>query len=61
MKKETHKEIGKYFLDISKILIALALVPPMLKNEPISFLAVGLILVLIGIGIVFTNKGAKDE
>ena len=61
MKKETLKELGKYFLDISKILLALTLIAPFMKNGNISVIAIFLILVLFGVGVILTNKGAKDE
>lgn len=61
MKKETLKELGKYFLDISKILIALILVTPLMKDNEISSLAIGFIFSLFIIGVFLTNKGVKDE
>lgn len=61
MKKETLKELGKYFLDISKILLALVLITPFMKDGKISFIGIFLTLVLSGIGVYLTNKGAKDE
>ncbi len=61
MKKETLKEIGKYLLDISKILIALALITPVLKDNSISYVAIALVMILSLIGFYFTNKGALDE
>jgi len=61
MKKETLKEIGKYLLDISKILIALALITPVLKDNNISYVAIVLVMILSLIGFYFTNKGAVDE
>jgi len=61
MKKETLKELGKYFLDISKILLALTLIAPFMKQGDISIVAVLLVLVLFAVGVTLTNKGAKDE
>ena len=61
MKKETIKEIGKYFLDISKILIALTLISPIMKDANFSFGAIFVVVILWGVGIYLTNKGAKDE
>ncbi len=61
LKKETFKEIGKYLLDISKILIALTLVGPLVKGEAASFVAILLTAVLAVIGIYLTDKGVKDE
>ena len=61
VKKETLKEIGKYFLDISKILIALTLISPMMKNNSFSFGAIFVVIILWGVGIYLTDKGSKDE
>ena len=61
MKKETLKELGKYFLDISKILLALTLIAPFMKQGDISIVAVLLVLVLFAVGVTLTNKGAKNE
>jgi hypothetical protein len=60
MKKETLKELGKYFLDISKILIALTLISPIMKDVSFSFGAILVVVVLWGVGIYLTNKGAKE-
>jgi len=60
MKRETLKELGKYFLDISKILIALTLISPIMKDTSFSFGAILVILVLWGVGMYLTNKGAKE-
>ena len=61
MEKETIKEIGRYFLDISKILIGLALVTPFIKDENVSFLAIFVTLGTASLGVYFTNKGATHE
>jgi len=61
MKKETLKEIGKYFLDISKILIALTLIAPLMKKGDYSIIAILIVVILMGLGMYLTNKGAKDE
>ncbi|RLA62448.1 MAG: hypothetical protein DRQ78_08045 [Epsilonproteobacteria bacterium] len=60
MKKETLKELGKYFLDISKILIALTLISPIMKDASFSFGAISVIIILWGVGMYLTNKGAKE-
>lgn len=61
MEKETIKEIGKYFLDISKIFMGLVLIAPFVKTESISIPAIGVTTMLAILGIYFTNKGVKDE
>ena len=61
MKKETIKELGKYLLDSSKILLALAMITPFLKEESISYFMLTLFLILLFAGLYFTNKGAKED
>jgi hypothetical protein len=61
IKKETVKELGKYFLDISKILLALTLIAPFMKNGMISIVAVLATLILFAIGINLTNRGVQNE
>jgi len=61
MKKETFKELGKYGLDISKILLALAIITPLIKDENVSFIVIVLFAVLFVSGTYLTNKGAKNE
>lgn len=61
MKKETLKEIGKYHLDISKILAGLAIVAPMIKDESVSLYVFPFVGGVVVIGFIFINKGAKDE
>ena len=61
VKKETFKEFGKYLFDIAKILIAIAVVTPIAKDEPFS-IWIGLAVVVFTIaGVLTINKGAKDE
>lgn len=61
MKKETQKELGKYLLDVSKILVALALITPLLKDESVSLISVALFTILLIAGTYLTNKGAKED
>ncbi len=61
IKRGTIKELGKYFLDISKILIGLTLITPLMKDMNLSFFAIFLVLMLFTIGTYLTNKGEKDE
>jgi len=60
MKKETFKEMGKYLLDISKILLALAMITPLMKDEGIPFIVIVLFILLVVTGTYLTNKGVKD-
>lgn len=61
MKKETIKELGKYLLDISKILIALTLITPLMKDENYSLVAIFLVVIIALSGIYLTNKGVNNE
>jgi len=61
MKRETFKEMGKYLLDISKIVLALVMIPPFLKHESVSFIAISIFIGLFLVGVCLTNKGVKDE
>lgn len=60
MKNETKKEMGKYFLDISKILFAAAILAPLLKEgEKVSILVIFITLLIAMIAIVLINSGAE--
>lgn len=61
MKKETLKEIGKYHLDVSKILMALAVISPVVKEGSISYWVVLVIAVIFTVGVILINKGSNDE
>jgi len=61
MKKETLKEIGKYHLDVSKILMALAVISPVIKEGAISYSVVLVIAVVFTVGVILINKGSNDE
>ena len=61
MKKETLKEIGKFHLDVSKILMALAVISPVVKEGSVSFGVVIVIAVIFAVGVILINKGASDE
>ena len=57
MKKETIKEIGKLFIDLAKIIFGIAILVPLVKDNDPQFIAVMSALVLIMVGVYFTNKG----
>lgn len=57
MKKETIKEVGKLFLDLAKIIFAVAIITPLVKDGDFQIIVVLLALVSIIIGIYLTNKG----
>ena len=61
MKKETIKEAGKLLLDFTKIIVAVAIITPLVKSgkmeiAPFIFAAISAIS-----GLYLINKGAKDE
>ncbi len=58
MNKETIKEIGKLFLDLAKIIFAVAIVTPLVKDGEFQIIVVVLAMLSIAIGIYLTNKGA---
>jgi len=61
MKKETLKELGKFGLDLAKIVFAVAILPTILKNGTINWYAlIGALMFAIG-GIMLINKGVNDE
>ena len=61
MKQETLKEIGKFGLDIAKIIFAVAILQPIVKSGSVNWIAIfGAIAFAIG-GVLLINKGAKDE
>lgn len=51
MKQETLKEIGKFILDLAKIIIAIAVITPLVKDSGfhIAPLAIGVLTALFGI------------
>ena len=61
MKKETLKEVGKFGLDLAKIVFAVAILPPLVKSGSVNWLGIiGALLAALG-GMVMINKGADDE
>jgi len=61
MTKETLKEIGKLSFDIAKIVFAIAILTPLLRDVGINYFAIfGAISLVVG-GIILINKGSKDE
>ena len=61
MEKEFLKESGKYLLDLSKIMFAIAFVTPLVKGEVISKIFIVIIFVTSISGLYLIKKGAKDE
>ena len=61
MKRETIKEAGKLLLDFTKIIVAIAIITPLVKSgeteiAPFIFAAISALS-----GLYLINKGAKDE
>ena len=61
MKKETLKEIRKYHLDVSKILIALAVISPVVKESSVSYGVLLVIAIIFTFGVILINKGSSNE
>ena len=61
MKKEFLKESGKYLLDLSKIMFAIALITPLAKGESFSIVFAVAVALVGASGFYLTYKGAKDE
>ena len=57
MKKETIKEIGRLFIDLAKIIFAIAILAPLVKGGNFQIIVIVFAsLTAIG-GIYLTNKG----
>ena len=61
MKKETIKELGKLILDLSKIIIAIAVIAPLVKESDFHILPLFIGVITSGLGLFLINKGVKDE
>lgn len=59
MKKETIKEVGKLFIDLVKIIFAIAILVPLalVKDDSFQIVAVLPALLTVIFGIYLTNKG----
>ena len=60
MEKETVKEMGKLSFDIAKIITAIAILQPLIRDEKISLIAIFSALIFMVGGIILINKGAKN-
>ena len=61
MKPDTLKELGKFGLDLAKIVFAVAILPTVLKNGTINgFALIGALALTIS-GIILINKGVNNE
>jgi len=61
MTKETVKEIGKLCFDIAKIIFAIAVLTPLLKDTSINYYAVFGSMSFIAGGVILINKGTENE
>jgi hypothetical protein len=55
------KELGKYFLDISKIVFAVAVITPVVRDGMFSIISITLAIALMLLGTYITYKGVKDD
>ena len=61
MKKETKKELGKFILDLTKIVFAIVIITPFVKGEDIQLLPLFITGVTSSLGIYLINQGVNDE
>ncbi len=61
MKKETLKESGKFILDLSKIIFAIAVITPFVKGSEFEIFPLIIASAISSIGIYIINKGALNE
>jgi len=59
--KNLLKELGKYFFDVSKIILAVAVITPFVKSTNISMGALMFSVTLLFIGSYLTYYGGKDD
>lgn len=61
MKKETTKELGKFILDITKIVIAIVVITPFVKGGSIEIVPILSAIAMAGVGLYITNKGVAND
>ncbi len=59
--KDLLKEIGKYFFDISKIVLAVAVLTPLVKDGSYNIYAIGGASMLFILGSYITYKGIQND
>ena len=59
--KELLKELGKYFFDISKIVLAIAVLTPLVKSGSYNYYAISGAGILFILGAYITYKGVSDD
>ncbi len=60
LKNETLKESGKLFFDVFKIVVALAIITPMIKDGTANISPFIFAGACLGVGLYLINKGARD-
>jgi len=55
--KKVYDETGKYLYDISKIVLGLAVITPLIKDENMSISALGIAFAVFLLGAFFIKKG----
>ena len=55
--KKVYTETGKYLYDISKIVLGLAVITPLIKDESMSISALGISFAVFIVGAYFIKKG----
>ena len=58
--RDVLKEVGKYFLDISKIVFAVAVIAPLVKESALNWYGRGGAMGLFAIGVLITYQGVKN-
>ncbi|BCD59579.1 MULTISPECIES: hypothetical protein [unclassified Nitratiruptor] len=61
MKRETIKEAGKLLLDFTKIIVAVAIIAPLVKSGKMDIAPFIFATISAASGLYLINKGAKDE
>ena len=61
MKKEFLKEVGKFILDLTKIIFAIAIITPFVKDGSYNIYAIGGASVLFILGTYITYKGVQND
>ena len=57
--KDLFKELGKLLYDIVKILLAVAVVTPYIKNEPTPIIVIQFIIILVVLGSILIFLGGE--
>ena len=61
MEKDFLKEVGKFILDITKIIFAIAIITPLVKEGEFNIAPVIFGIITASSGLYILKKGVKDE